>query len=101
MRFVFRLLGWFLVIGVIANLGVLAIGVYDIAEGGFQNWGLRVEGLIQARLDILGWTRDVANAVLPQAWVDQAYALPVVILMPIKIIVGLVLARFFFGLAKR
>ena len=101
MRGFLLFLGWSCALGSIGDTIIAAYAAWIVGAGGWLDPGLSVETLFRDYISWLYWVKQVAYHVMPGDVVVWLFALPALILFPIRVVVSGLIGKWALAKARR
>ena len=101
MRSFLVFVGWASLVGSVLDGAMALFALWIVAGGGWAEPALSVDTLLRTHLPFIYWVKQVAFYVLPNGFVGWVFALPALILFPVRGFVSTLVGAWALSAARR
>jgi hypothetical protein len=101
MRSVLLFIGWASLVGSFLDGAIALFALWIVADGSWAEPALSVDTLLRTHLPFIYWVKQIAFHVLPNGLVVWIFALPALILFPVRGIVSMLIGGWVLSAARR
>ena len=93
--------GWSGIVGSIIDGAITAVAIWFASTTNSAGYSMSVDSLFRDHLPWLYWVKQVAFSILPDELVTRLFAVPALILFPVRVVVSGLIGKWAFVVARR